>query len=123
MIIPTALAVSSGGEPKFLISIGNFIEAQVEKRFPMFYASVFGFPEKYKVTFALPGRKTRMTADLHPADIGSVRKVAFANFNHPPLNIDFLEDNKTAVMTVKTFAYYDRVDYFKDFMDRSFRQI
>jgi len=52
-----------------------------------------------------------------------VRKVIFANFNHPPLAIDFIEDKKTAVMTVKTFSYYDRVGYFRDFMDRSFRQI
>jgi predicted O-methyltransferase YrrM len=100
-----------------------FIDTQIEKRFPMFYASVFGFPEKYTVTYALPGTTTRLTVDLYPADIGSVRKVIFANFNHPPLAIDFLEDRKTAVMTVKTFVYYDRVDYFKDFMDRSFRQI
>gem|GEM_PF-221625 len=100
-----------------------FIDTQVEKRFPMFYASVFGFPEKYTVTYALPGRKTRVTADLRPADIRLVRKVIFANFNHPPLAIDFIEDKKTAVMTVKTFSYYDRVGYFRNFMDRSFRQI
>jgi len=100
-----------------------FIETQVEERFPMFYASVFGFPEKYTMTYALPGRKTRVTADLHPADIGSVRKVVFANFRYPPLSIDFIEDKKTAVMTVKTFIYYDKVDYFRDFMDRSFRLI
>jgi predicted O-methyltransferase YrrM len=100
-----------------------FIDSQVEKRFPMFYASVFGFPEKFTVTYALPGRKTRANADLHPADIGSVRKVIFANFRHPPLTIDFLEDQKTAIMTVRTFSYYDRVDYFKDFMDRSFQEI
>ena len=37
--------------------------------------------------------------------------------------IDFLEAKSTAVMTVKTFIYYDRVDYFRDFMSRSFRQI
>jgi hypothetical protein len=100
-----------------------FIDAQAEKRFAMFYASVFGFPEKYQVTYALPGRNTRVTADLHPADLGSVRKVIFANFNYPTLSIEFREDKKTAVMIVKTFSYYDRVDYFKDFMDRSFRQI
>jgi hypothetical protein len=100
-----------------------FIDSQVQERFPMFYASVFGFPEKYTVTYALPGRKTRVKADLNPADLPSVRKVVFANFAHPPLTIEFMEDVKTAVMTVKTFSYYDRVDYFKDFMDRSFRQI
>lgn len=100
-----------------------FIETQVEKRFPMFYASVFGFPEKYTMTYALPGRKTRLTADLHAADIGSVRKVIFANFYHPPLGLELREDRQTAVMTVKTFSYYDRVDYFRDFMDSGFRQI
>ncbi len=100
-----------------------FIDTQVEKRFSMFYASVFGFPEKYTVTYTLPGRKTRMTADLRPADLASVRKVVFANFDHPPLTIEFRDDIRTAVMTVKTFSYYDRVDYFREFMDRSFREI
>ena len=100
-----------------------FIDAQVEKRFAMFYASVFGFPEKYSVTYALPGRKNRLTADLRPADLGSVRKIVFANFSHPPLTLEFLDDRRTAVMTVKTFVYYDRVDYFREFMDRSFRDI
>ena len=37
--------------------------------------------------------------------------------------MEFTEDSKTAVMTVKTFSYYDRVEYFKSFMDDSFRQI
>jgi predicted O-methyltransferase YrrM len=101
----------------------HFIDSQVEKRFPMFYASVFGFPEKCTVTYSLPGRRARVTADLSPADIGSVRKVIFANFNHPPLTLEFMEDRRTAVMTVKTFVYYDRVDYFRDFMDTSFRRI
>ena len=100
-----------------------FITAKAERRFPMFYASVFGFPEKYTVTYSLPGRKTRVSADLHPADIASVRKVIFANFSHPPLTIDFIEDKRIAVMTVQTFSYYDRVDYFRDFMDRSFLEI
>lgn len=100
-----------------------FIDAQVEKRFSMFYASVFGFPEKYTVTYALPGRKTRLTADLRPADLGSVREAVFANFAHPPLTLEFMEDIKTAVMTLKTFNYYDRVDYFKNFMDDGFRRI
>ncbi len=100
-----------------------FIDAQVERRFAMFYASVFGFPEKHTVTYALPGRKNRLTAELRPADLESVRKVVFANFSHPPLTLKILDDGRTAVMTVKTFSYYDRVDYFRDFMDSGFRQI
>jgi hypothetical protein len=100
-----------------------FIDTQVEKRFSMFYASVFGFPERYTVAYTPPGGKTRATADLGPADLASVRKVVFANFDHPPLAIEFRDDIRTAVMTVKTFSYYDRVDYFRDFMANSFREI
>lgn len=101
----------------------HFIDSQIEKRFAMFYASVFGFPDKYEIIYFLPGKKTRVTADLYPTDIGSVRNVIFANFNHPPLGLEFLEDQSTAVMTIKTFSYYDRVDYFRDFMDDAFLTI
>jgi predicted O-methyltransferase YrrM len=101
----------------------HFIDTQVEKRFAMFYASVFGFPEKYAVTYTLPGGKARAATELRPAGLASVRKVVFANFDHPPLTIEFLEALRTAVITVKTFIYYDRVDYFRDFMANSFREI
>ncbi|MFC2167329.1 hypothetical protein ACFLQZ_05130, partial [Acidobacteriota bacterium] len=100
-----------------------FIDSQIEKRFAMFYASLFGFPDKYSVTYTLPGKKTQVTANLKPTDIGSVRNVVFANSNHPPLGLEFLEDISTAILTVKTFSYYDRVDYFRDFMDETFLQI
>ena len=98
----------------------HFVDAQIEKRFAMFYASMFGFPESYRVTYALPGRKTQLTAELHPASITQVRDVVFANFRHPPLTLDVLKDAFTAVMTVKTFIYYDRVEYFRGFMDSCF---
>ncbi len=100
-----------------------FIDSQIEKRFSMFYASVFGFPEKYKVTYVLPGKKSQVTADLNPTDIESVRNVIFANSDHPPLGLEFLEDQSSAIITVKTFSYYDRVDYFRDFMDDAFLKI
>ncbi len=100
-----------------------FIETQVEKRFAMFYASVFGFPEKFTVNYTPPGQDTRMTADLRPADIGSVRKVVFAHFDAPLPAFEVLEGGKTAVMTVKTFIYYDRVEEFRKIMDSSFRRI
>jgi hypothetical protein len=100
-----------------------FIDTQVEKRFSMFYASVFGFPESYTVNYVPPGGKTPATAALKPTDLATVRKVVFANFDHPPLTLELREDIRTAVMTVKTFIYYDRVAYFREFMDKSFREI
>ena len=100
-----------------------FIETQVEKRFAMFYASVFGFPEEFSVTYSPPGSVGRLTADLRPADIESVRDAVFANFHAPLPTFEVLEGGKTAVMTVKTFIYYDRVDEFRKFMDASFLRI
>ncbi len=97
-----------------------FTDAQLTTRFSMFYASYFGFPERYVVRYALPGRKTSAMATLTPATIGSVREVVFAGFSSPPLRLDILDEQSTAVMTVETFIYYDKVDYFRHFMDSSF---
>ena len=101
----------------------HFINSQIEKRFPLNYASRYGFPEKYYVTYALPGRKTRVTTKLKPASNQSVRAVVFKNFSHPPLTLELPENRNTAVMTIPTFIYYDRVDYFKNFLDSSFSLI
>lgn len=97
-----------------------FKDAQLTRRFSMFYASYFGFPDKYEVTYALPGRKTSATATLTPAAVDEVRKVVFAHFSGPPLRMDIIEEKSTAVMTIETFIYYDKVDYFRHFMDSSF---
>ncbi len=97
-----------------------FKDAQLTRRFPMFYASYFGFPQKYVIKYALPGRKTSETKTITPATIESVRKVVFAHFGSPPLRLEIIEGKNTALMTVETFIYYDKVDYFRHFMDSSF---
>jgi hypothetical protein len=100
-----------------------FIDAQLTKRFSMFYASVFGLPDSYEVLYALPGRKTCEVKKLTPASIESVRKVVFSHFNSPPLTFKIVEENNAAIMTVSTFIYYDKVDYFRNFMDSCFSLI
>jgi len=97
----------------------NFIDAQIERRFPLIYARRFGYPEKYIVNYALPGRKTSETKTLIPATNQAVREVIFANFHHPPLTFELIEKN-TAILTIPTFIYYDRVDYFTNFIDSCF---
>jgi hypothetical protein len=100
-----------------------FKDAQLTRRFSMFYASYFGFPKEYMIKYALPGRKTSKTVTVNPADIESVRAFVFSHFNSPPLRFEILEDKKTALMTIETFIYYDRVDYFRCFMDSTFHLI
>jgi hypothetical protein len=100
-----------------------FIDASIEKRFPMIYARMYGFPESFEIIYVLPDMKTRKTAKLTPADIQSVRAVVFRNFQHPPLQVVYRDELSTAILTIPTFSYYDRVDYFRGFIDTVFQQI
>jgi hypothetical protein len=103
--------------------IKQFQFAQIEKRFPMSFARYYGFPEEYMVTYALPGRKTSETKKLIPADLKSVRAVVFKNFNHPPLTLSVEKGNGRAILKIPSFIFYDKVDYFKSFLDSAFVEI
>lgn len=100
-----------------------FIDAQIARRFPLIYARRFGFPEKYEVHFALPGRKTSETKLLEPATNTAVREVVFRNFHHPPLTFKIFDEDRAALLAIPTFIYYDRVPYFTGFIDSCFAEI
>jgi len=102
---------------------GQFQRAGFEKRFPLAYASIFGFPEEYIVTYLLPGQITKLTTKLIPADHESVRKIVFKNINQPPLTLNLIEEKNIAVIKIPTFGFYDRVEYFTRFLDSSFQEI
>ena len=101
----------------------NFILAQIGRRFSLIYARRFGFPDNFTVTYTLPGRKTRVTEELQPVNIQVVRAVVFENFNHPELEFEVMEEASTAIMTIQTFIYYDRVPMFKNFLENCFKEI
>lgn len=103
--------------------IEQFQFAQIEKRFPMAYARYYGFPENYVVTYALPGRKTSETKKMIPAKLEAVRSVVFKNFNHPPLTLKLEKENGIAILKIPSFIFYDKVDYFKSFLDSAFVEI
>lgn len=100
-----------------------FIEKEIERRFPMIYARRFGFPKEYGVVYALPARKTRVYKTLSPANNNDVRAVVFKNFKTPDLSMRLMEGGKIAVMRIETFIYYDRVPYFRNFIDSCFKVI
>lgn len=101
----------------------QFQHAGFEKRFPLAYASIYGFPEEYFITYLLPGQKTKLTAKLIPANNESVRKIVYKNFSHRSLTLKILEEKNVAVLKIPTFSYYDQVEYFTSFIDSSFREI
>ncbi len=101
----------------------HFILSQIERRFSLIYARRFGFPKKFSVMYALPGRKTKETKEIRSANIQAIRAVVFDNFNHPELEFEIIEEKNIAVMTIQTFIYYDRVPMFKEFLEKSFKEI
>jgi hypothetical protein len=101
----------------------QFQRAGFEKRFPLAYASIYGFPEEYTITYLLPEQKTKSTTKLIPADHESVRKIVFKNFNSSPLTLKLFKEKNIAVLKVPTFSFYDRVEYFTNFIDSSFQKI
>ena len=101
----------------------NFKRTSGEQRFPMIYARRFGFPDEYRVQYTIPGAEIKEEIILNPATLQAVRKVVFGTHDDPELSLKLLEENNTAIMTINTFIYYDRVDYFKGFLDSCFTLI
>jgi len=101
----------------------NFKRTSVEQRFPMIYARRFGFPDEYRVQYTMPGAETKEEIILNPATLQSVRSIVFGTHDVPELSLKLLEEKSTAIMTINTFIYYDRVGYFKGFLDSCFTLI
>jgi len=100
-----------------------FIDSQLSHRFSQFYTSMYGLPDGYEVTYIKPGTSDPTTKNLTPTDDPSVREIVFRHFSNPPLEFEILEDENSAILTVYTFAYYTRVEYFQSFMDSCFSKI
>ena len=97
----------------------HFINSQIERRFSLIYARRFGFKDIFQIKYTQPGSNRSEIQEVSPATSSSVRSIVFNNFNHPPLTMDIV-DKITAVMKIPTFIYYDRVDYFTNFIDSCF---
>ena len=100
-----------------------FVEAQLMKRFSLRFASVYGLPEQYEIKFLPPGENESQEKILMPCSHEAVHKVVFSHFSSPPLMFEILPEKDTAILTVPTFVYYDKVDYFRSFMDSCFQAI
>jgi hypothetical protein len=100
----------------------HFIDSQIERRFSMIYARRLGFKDQFHIKFTPPGQTVSATVTLKPVSVSAVRAVVFSNFNHPALQMK-IADEETAVMTIPTFIYYERVPYFTHFIDSCFAVI
>lgn len=97
-----------------------FVNAQLIKRFSLRFADVYGLPEEYEIKYFKPNNLVAEVKKITGTSHESVHKEVFSHFNNPKLEFDLDTNNSTAIMTIKTFVYYDKVDYFRNFMDSCF---
>jgi len=97
--------------------------ASVQRRFAMIYVRRFGFPDSYSMTYQLPGEEKTMSKIVSSATESEVRDLVFKSHNKARLDLKIMENGEIAVLTVNSFIYYDRVDFFKAFLDSSFTAI
>jgi hypothetical protein len=103
--------------------------ARVNARFPYLYATRYGFPEEFVVEALPPDRPTVQTLRLRSVERSriptgpAVEKPATSSGN-PGLDFRILPDAPSAaVLTIRTFDYYQETDKFKGFIDESFDRL
>jgi C-terminal processing protease CtpA/Prc len=94
------------------------------------YALQYGFPEKYTITFKLPDYIKPQQTTLIPVTRQVIRNYSAQQNNQtstgdPALDFKILTSKNTAVLTIKSFNYYQAQERekFYSFIDTAFVQI
>jgi len=100
--------------------INAFKSKSVESNFSPKYALYYGYPEIFIVEYISPGENRKRIMELQPAD----GKTISMNPNRGnELSLKMLDKNYTAILTINSFIYYDKLDMFRNFIDSSFKVI
>ena len=93
--------------------------------FPYIYALIFGFHDDFDIEYQHSGKKNIITLPAVSRDtITTYDQQQWDEtwFDHD-LKFSIVEEKNTAIMTLKTFAYYDDTRKFRSFLDDSFEKI
>lgn len=105
-------------------SSDGFIKAykskRVEKQFAQNYALYFGFPEVFKISYIPPDESETEETEITPVAIDEITE---HQVRGSELSLKLIENADAAVLTINTFAYYDRVPMFRAFIDSTFEVI
>jgi len=98
---------------------------KLNNRFQNLFALHYGFPSEYEIGYLYQGKKKKII--LPPIQRETIRDHFKPEHdstwfdNH--LKFEILEDYNTALIKLKTFAYYSENKKFKSFIDQSFKEI
>ena len=99
--------------------IRAFRRAKVAQHFAVKYAMAFGSFDTFALQYLSPEQNEPLYAELKGV---SKEKVDRGKEEHKELSLKELNE-KTALLTINTFAYYGEVDMFKSFVDSVFQVI
>ena len=94
-----------------------------------FYGLQFGFPDKFRFVFRLSDQSEPQSFECSPVDLKTVEdakaEINTTEFNPLDFTLDLkiLEQSDTAVLTIRSFVYYDNPEKFNDFIDEAFAKI
>jgi hypothetical protein len=97
--------------------------------FVYLYALLFGYPEEFVVAWHTPGGSKQQETTLAPVTVETIRNAANdgnrakGEWADEYLGFEIIEEHNTAVITIKTFGYYDDREKFYAFIDDSFAKI
>lgn len=99
--------------------IGSFQIKSTEKYFPEKYGLSYGYPDKFRIEYIPCGQKEVFQASVDPVSREIIRNTPQRG---EELSLKFV-GNDTALLTINSFIYYDKVEMFRAFIDSSFAQI
>ena len=94
-----------------------------------FYGLQFGFPDKFRFVFRLSAQSEPQSFERTPVDLKTVEdaeaEINTTEFNPLDFTIDLkiLDQSDTAVLTIRSFVYYEHPEKFNDFIDEAFAKI
>jgi len=89
--------------------------------FPYLYALLYGFPTEFELVFKKDGKQKKM--EMRPLQRTWIAEYRDSVYSHrPDLKMEQLNE-RTALLTIRTFGYYDNVKGFHQFIDSSFQVI
>lgn len=107
----------------------SFRKFKMNEGFIFRYALEFGFRDSFEVTYRLPGEGRPRTATVAAVDLATAEEHSLGknstegNALDYTFGLELLDDSTIAVITARSFAFYDHPETFNDFIDSAFAVI
>lgn len=102
---------------------------RLKRRFAYLYALYYGFPDQFVVTYRAPEQSDTRQVTLAPTPLEAIRNAGYdgpaptGEWIDHDLGFEVVDERHTAILSIKSFAYYDEREKFYAFVDKAFQEI